>query len=99
MSPTSGATWLKPTTRGLPGSVIAHSSLDLDKVGRPTPSRKPGRPQINSLAGARKRAGDRRPFHAKDPSRRSGGHAFSVSLGRLNHDLDLERRIGELGFD
>jgi hypothetical protein len=53
---------LKPTTRGLPGSVIAHSSLDLDKVGRPTPSRNPGRPQINSLAGARKRAGDCRPF-------------------------------------
>src|SRR5215212_10174490 len=78
MSPTSSATWLKPTTRGFADCAIARSSAGW----------------IKRWEGARSSASKKgRRSPALCPCSRYG------LLGRLYHDLDLERRIGELGLD
>src|SRR5215208_876118 len=88
MSPTSSATWLKPTTRGFADCAIARSSAGWIKrwEGARSSASKKGR---RSPALCAKKI----PHFVRDDM------PIGMSLGRLHHDLDLERRIGELGLD
>src|SRR5687768_9954036 len=59
------------------------------RISHPTPSVSDSASWL-ACATIAKRAGDRRPFALA---------ADAALLGSLHHDLDLERRVGELGFD